>query len=55
MSYEFEDVDLPGHPLHVSYIDDLFLDQDLDGNFLTSESVGGQLDLAKGAFPDGLP
>lgn len=47
-------MDLSGNPFYVCYVDDLLLHQDLDGYFLTSESVRAEFDLAKSALSDGL-
>lgn len=35
MAYQFEDVNLARHTLDISHINDLLLDQNLDGYFLT--------------------
>ena len=55
MSDQFQDVYFPGDSLNISYIDDLLLDEYLNGHFLACEGVSGQLDLPEGALPDGLP
>ena len=55
MSDELEDVNLSGNPLNIGNIDDLFLDEDLDGHLFTGEGVSSQLDLPEGALPDRLP
>ena len=54
MSNELEDVDLAGDSFDVGHIDNLLLNQDLDGDPFASEGVSAQLDLAESAFADGL-
>ncbi len=54
MPNQFEYVDLTGDSLHIGYVyDSLFL-QDLYSDFLSSESVRGQLHLPEGALPYGF-
>ena len=55
MANEFKDVDLSRNPLNIGNIDDLFLDEDLDGYLLAGEGVSGQLNFPKGALPDRFP
>ena len=55
MANEFKDVDLSRNPLNIGNIDDLFLDEDLDGHLLACEGVSGQLDFPKGALPNRFP
>jgi hypothetical protein len=49
-----EDVNLAGHSFDIGHIDDLRLDQDLNGYFLACEGMGGQFDFAESAFAYGL-
>jgi len=49
-----QNVDFPGHSLHVGYIDDLGLLEDLDSDLSLGEDVHANLDLAEGAFADCL-
>ena len=51
MTDQFQDVDFTGHSLHVCYLHDLLLLQDLDCHFLLSMLVSAQADLAEGALP----
>jgi hypothetical protein len=51
MSDEFEDVNLPGDPLHVGNIDYLLLHQYLDGYFLTRQRVRRQLNFPERTLP----
>lgn len=54
MAYQFKDVNLSRHSLNISYIDDLFLHQDLDCYFLTGQSVSCEFDFAESTLADGL-
>ena len=51
MSHDFKYVNLPGDTLHIGLVFDLVLLKDFDGDFLPSENVRAEADLAKSALP----
>ena len=54
MADELEDVNFSGYSFDVSHVDDLFLDEDLDGYFFPCQGMSGQLDFTKGALANSL-
>ena len=50
VSDKFQNMYLPGHSLHVSYVNDSILFQDFNGHFLSGRHVGSKLDLAESAL-----
>jgi hypothetical protein len=51
---QFKNVDFSRYSLHVSYVDNLLLDQDLDGHFFACQGMGGQLDFTESALSNGF-
>lgn len=41
MPDQFEDMDLTGNPLNISYINNLIFLEDFDGNFFTCSDMSG--------------
>lgn len=54
VTYGLEYFDLTGHSLHIDFLHDLVLFKDLDGDFLASEVMFANFDLAKSTLSDGL-
>ena len=54
MADELQNMDFPWDSFDVGHIDDFLFFQDLDRNFLTSEDMVAQFDLAKSAFAQSL-
>lgn len=54
MPHQLQDMDLPTDSLHVGYIDDFILLQDLDRHLLPCHGMSRQFHLPKCALPDRL-